>query len=386
MREGWRIEKLNELALLITKGTTPTSVGFNFTSEGVNFIKVECIAQNGELIKSKFGHIDEECHGALLRSQLVEHDILFSIAGALGRTAIVDSVVLPANTNQALAIIRLKKEVDVVHRYVLLALGSGYVLSQVDKFKGGVAQQNLSLAQIRSFEIPVPPIEEQYQIVTLLDQAFAAINQAKANIEQNIQNAKELFQSKLNEIFSQKGEGWEENKLKNVCVLQRGFDLPTRLREKGKYDLVTSSGIKDSHSEFKVEGPGVVTGRSGSIGNVFYIENDFWPLNTTLYIKDFKGNNEKYIYYFLTNFDLAKYASGAGVPTLNRNFVHDESAQSTSDFQEQRAIVETLDFLKVVTDKWIDSCQQKLVKLEELKRSLLQKAFSGELTVKEATA
>ena len=219
-------------------------------------------------------------------------------------------------------------------RYFLIGL-------DFEAYRTGSTIPHVYYKDYKKAVFPLVDQTEQKQIVALLDKAFEAIDKAKANIEQNIINAKELFQSKLNEIFSQKGEGWEEKKVKDVCVLQRGFDLPTRLREKGAYDLVTSSGIKDTHSEFKVEGPGVVTGRSGSIGQVFYVTNKFWPLNTALYIKDFKGNIEKYIYYFLQNFDLAKYASGAGVPTLNRNFVHDEITLSTDNLEEQKNIVTT---------------------------------------------
>lgn len=78
--------------------------------------------------------------------------------------------------------------------------------------------------------------------------------------------------------------------LGEVCTLQRGFDLPVKRRRPGTYPLVTSSGPTDTHDEAKVSGPGVVTGRSGSIGNVYFVEDDFWPLNTALYIRDFHGN------------------------------------------------------------------------------------------------
>lgn len=99
--------RLGDVATVITKGTTPTSLGFDFVPEGINFIKIESIAEDGSFIPSKFGHIDSKCNNALKRSQLEENDILFSIAGAIGRTAIVKKEILPANTNQALAIIRI---------------------------------------------------------------------------------------------------------------------------------------------------------------------------------------------------------------------------------------------------------------------------------------
>jgi len=107
--------------------------------------------------------------------------------------------------------------------------------------------------------------------------------------------------------------------LADAVTLQRGFDLPVSQRRSGKYPVVTSNGMATTHNEFKVKGPGVVIGRSGSIGGGQYIEDDFWPLNTTLWVKDFKGNNEKYMYYLFRSLDFSGFNAGAAVPTLNRN-------------------------------------------------------------------
>lgn len=137
--------------------------------------------------------------------------------------------------------------------------------------------------------------------------------------------------------------GWVEKPLGEISTLQRGFDLPKRLREPGEFPLVTSSGPTDTHSEAKVKGPGVATGRSGSIGNVFFVEDDFWPLNTALYVKDFHGNDPRFVYYLLNYVDLARFASGAGVPTLNRNDVHGELYRIPANIEEQQRIVAVLD-------------------------------------------
>jgi len=133
-------------------------------------------------------------------------------------------------------------------------------------------------------------------------------------------------------------KGWETKKLVDVATLQRGFDLPTQERSSGDVPLVTSSGISDTVSKSAVHGPGVATGRSGSIGNVFFIEEDFWPLNTVLYVKDFHGNDPRFVFHLLTNFDLKRFATGAGVPTLNRNFVHDELVNVPPLPQQQRIV------------------------------------------------
>jgi type I restriction enzyme S subunit len=229
-------------------------------------------------------------------------------------------------------------------------------------------------------------LSEQQRIVSILDECFAAINKAKANAEQNLKNAKELFESYLQGVFEKKGDGWEEKRFDEVCVLQRGFDLPTHSRFEGEYPLVSSNGITDSINQWKVKAPGVVTGRSGTIGNVHFIEEDFWPLNTALYIKDFYGNDERFIYYFLTAFDLSKYSSGAGVPTLNRNNVHIVKVSIPKSKEEQQTIVRQLDALRAETQKLEAVYQKKLDDLEELKKSILQKAFAGELKTEKAVA
>jgi len=116
--------------------------------------------------------------------------------------------------------------------------------------------------------------------------------------------------------------GWRNCALGDVIELKRGYDLPKRLRTKGPYPVVSSSGISGSHNEAKVQGPGVVTGRYGTLGEVFFIEGDFWPLNTALYVRDFKGNDPKFISYFLRTIDFYAFSDKAAVPGVNRNHVH----------------------------------------------------------------
>ncbi|EPB98647.1 type I restriction modification DNA specificity domain protein [Lactobacillus delbrueckii subsp. lactis CRL581] len=95
--------------------------------------------------------------------------------------------------------------------------------------------------------------------------------------------------------------------------------MPKKQRKNGQVPVIASTGINGTHNVAKIKGPGVVTGRSGSIGKVQYIKDDFWPLNTTLYVSDFKGNNPKFVAYWLERFNLKRFSSGSAVPTLNRN-------------------------------------------------------------------
>ena len=106
---------------------------------------------------------------------------------------------------------------------------------------------------------------------------------------------------------------WREAHLGDVIELKRGYDLPQRERIPGSIPLVSSSGVTDYHADAKVTGPGVVTGRYGTLGQVFFVPNDFWPLNTTLYVRDFKGNDPRFISYFLRGLDFFAYSDKAAV-------------------------------------------------------------------------
>ena len=134
---------------------------------------------------------------------------------------------------------------------------------------------------------------------------------------------------------------WIEGPLGSFIELKRGYDLPTQDRVPGPYPVVSSSGPSGWSNRPKVTAPGVVTGRYGTLGAVFYVKDDFWPLNTTLYVRDFKGNDPRFVSYFLRTFDFTAYSDKAAVPGVNRNALH-ESRVSFPPLLEQRAIAGVL--------------------------------------------
>ena len=181
-------------------------------------------------------------------------------------------------------------------------------------------------------------------------------------------------------------EGWRIKKLSEVAPLQRGFDLPTGKIKKGSYPVVYSNGISNYHNEFKVKGPGVITGRSGTIGKVHYADDNYWPHNTALWVTDFKDNNPRFIYYLYTYVNLEKFATGSGVPTLNRNDVHSFEVLMPS-CSEQKAIATAL----TDTDNLITSLEKLIDKKKKIKQGTMQElltgkkrlpGFSGEWSVK----
>jgi len=157
---------------------------------------------------------------------------------------------------------------------------------------------------------------------------------------------------------------------KDFVGLQRGFDLPARKVRSGPYPVVGSTSIIGHHDEWKVEPPGVVTGRSGSLGGVQYVEGRYWPHNTALWVKDFKGNLPKYVYYYLQTLNLERFNSGAGVPTLNRNDL-DTLEIDVHGTCEQRKIAAILS----AYDDLIENNTRRIKILEEMARAIYTEWF-----------
>ena len=190
--------KLIDESIVITKGTTPTTIGFNFSDDGVNFVKIENITSEGKFITDGMMYISDECNEAMKRSQLKKGDILFSIAGAIGRSAIVTEEILPANINQALAIVRLKEDTKLIKGFLLAALKSEYVEKQYLALKRGAAQLNLSLKDVGNFTIPIPHKALQEQFVAFYEQS----DKSKFEIKQSIKNIIEVINSLLQQDFN----------------------------------------------------------------------------------------------------------------------------------------------------------------------------------------
>jgi type I restriction enzyme, S subunit len=168
-------------------------------------------------------------------------------------------------------------------------------------------------------------------------------------------------------------QGWVTQPLIEVATLQRGHDLPVQDRGAGSYPIFAANGPVGFHDIAKCTGPGVVTGRSGTIGKVHFVEGAYWPLNTSLYVTDFHGNHPKWVYYMLRCFGLERFAQGAGVPTLNRNLVHGEPIR-VPPLSEQRRIAAILDQADALRAKR----REALAQLDSLTHSIFIEMFGGD--------
>lgn len=210
MKFEWKKVKLGEITSVITKGTTPTSLGYSFTNQGINFIKSESITADKFLDKTKYCHISKETHEKLKRSQLQINDILFSMAGVfLGKTGIVTVSDIPANTNQAVAIIRVIPELADTN-YIYYYLNQKNIIAYINSSTGQSAQPNINLKQIGQLEIVLPSIATQKKIASVfnaLDDKIALNNKINDNLEQQAQTLYRKY-------FSEAGNTGE---LADVC-------------------------------------------------------------------------------------------------------------------------------------------------------------------------
>lgn len=167
-------------------------------------------------------------------------------------------------------------------------------------------------------------------------------------------------------------EGWLQGHVQDFFFLQRGFDLTQKQATKGNVPVYSSSGLAYFHNEAKVKAPGIVTGRKGSVGPVFLIEEDFWPHDTTLWVKDFKGNYIKYVKYFMDFLRLKRFDEASSVPTLNRNNVHGVKCvfPPLSEQKKIAKILSTWDRAIEVTEKLLSNSQQQ-------KESFMQQLLTG---------
>ena len=257
--------------------------------------------------------------------------------------------------------------------------------------EGTTGLGNLSIRFLRNLDIHYPPKTAQTTIVKILSKVDEAIKAVQDSIATAERLKKSLMQNLLtgkmkpdgtfrtpeefytDEKFGKVPKEWRFDRFKEFAVLQRGCDLTDNEVISGEYPVVKSNGVTIRHSQYFVQPPGVVTGRSGTIGKAFYIEEKFWAHNTTLYVKDFKGNVPKYIYYLILSMDFSRYYAGTTVPTLNRNDIHKLRVAIPKSYDEQQQIVSLLDTMINKNQQK----QQKIATLERLKKSLLQNLLKG---------
>lgn len=236
---------------------------------------------------------------------------------------------------------------------------------------------SVRMEMIADMKILVPANAEQSAIAAALSDIDVLIEKLKKLIEKK----KNIKQGAMQELLAGKrrltgfSAKWDMKKMIDIAPLQRGFDLPSSQLKNGSCPVVYSNGILNFHHKAMAKAPGVVTGRSGTIGKVNFIEENFWPHNTTLWVTDFKGNDEKYIYFLYSHLKIERFSTGSGVPTLNRNDVYDFQVVIPKDKAEQSAIASILSDM----DTEIEKLESQLAKYQNIKQGMMQTLLTGKI-------
>ena len=329
-------------------------------------------------------------------------DILFVKTGSTyGKVALVENLNEKATINPQFVVL---KEIKCLNKYLFYVLITEYSQKQVGSIVGGTATPTLSQKNLGRLYIPIPPLSEQKQIVAILDEAFEAIDQAKANIERNIQNAQELFQSKLNQVFSQKGEGWEETEIEAICNKTKNIkwsDFPN-----SEFEYLDLSGVSrktltitetttinhvnaPSRAKKLIQKNDVLFATTRpTLKRVCIVPSELHNqiCSTGYSVLRLKEKHfSSWLFYFLQSPDfmekMEKIQRGASYPAVTDSDVKSHKVP-INDSDIIIKLVRELDDVRVYLNKLTLKYQQKLSNLEELKKSLLQKAFEGELTSK----
>lgn len=335
------------------------------------------IVDNKLTIECNNTYITREKYDESPEIKISNGDILFVKTGStLGKSALVTGLKEDASINPQIVVMRVEKDTENFMSNVLI---TDRVMKQVAAVKIGGAVPTMTETELKNFTYFAPAEKEEKKkigdyfrtldhLITLHQRKCDEVKSLKKYMLQKMfpQNEQKVLEIRF-EGFT---EAWEQRKVVEVAPLQRGFDLPSASMKPGKYPVVMSNGIGGYHFEYKVKGPGVVTGRSGTIGKLHYIEDDYWPHNTTLWVTEFKGNNQKFIYYLYQGLGLNRFGTGSGVPTLNRNDIHDVivSVPPKNEQEKISSYLTTLDHL-------ITLHQQKCEELKKIKKFMLQKMF-----------
>jgi len=380
MKQGWVEKKLGQI-LQIERGGSPRPIKKYLTDDpdGLNWIKIGDATASTKYIYHTKQKITKD---GLHKTRLVkEGDFILSNSMSFGKPYIMKTT---GCIHDGWLVLKEKDGFKLNQDFLYHLLCSPYLFKQFDGLAAGSTVRNLNIALVSSVTVRVPPLEEQKQIVAKLDQCFEAIDKARANAVKNLENAKELFQSKLNDIFSQKGEGWVEKKLGDVCenLDSKRIPITKNKRTEGNIPYYGASGVVDHVNEYIFNEDLLLVSEDGAnllartYPIAFSISGKTWVNNHAHVLKFQSMAAQRFIEYYLNSIKLDDYVSGMAQPKLNQRMLNSISVPN-ADEHIQKDVVSRLDELKEQTKSLESKYQQELNSLEELKKSILQKAFEG---------
>ena len=406
--EGWLGTTLGENLLEIAMGPFGSNIKVEtFVDSGVPVISGAHL-RGTRVEEGSFKFITPEHALKLKNSNVFRGDIIFTHAGTIGQVAYV-----PSNSKYERYVISQRQfylrcneeKADPAFITYFFHSPEGRHKLLANASQVGVPSISRPSSNLKAIEISLPGLEEQRaisRVISYLDDRIDLLRQTNSTLESIAQalfkswfvdfdpvRAKAegrepegmdaataaLFPSEFEE--SELGfipKGWRGGSIGDLLTLQRGFDLPAPQRVDGEFPILAASGPSGHHKEARVMGPGVTTGRSGVLGRVFYVTEDFWPLNTSLWVKDFRIATAEYAYQFLKTMDLSHLNAGSAVPTLNRNHVH-----GVSCVVPDKPAIDAYTSIAAPLMNRIHQAEKHASLLYDLRDTLLPRLISGKL-------
>lgn len=380
MKAGWELKKLGEVCGFQNGFAFKSNL---FREAGYPILRISNI-QNESIEYRKVVYFQPEDYKENLdKYRVVKGDLLIAMSG--GTTGKIGF-----NTSEQLYYLNQRvgkfEPYDCVSKQYLFYFLSTRVEENL-RISAGSAQPNLSTEQINNFEIPLPPLHEQKHIVGILDQAFAGIATAKVNAEKNLQNARELFESHLNSVFTKKGEGWEEKTIDKLSTNldSRRIPITKSARKSGNYPYYGASGIVDYVDDYIFEGDNLLVSEDGAnllaraTPIAFSVSGKYWVNNHAHILKFENMETQRYVEFYLESIKLDEYITGAAQPKLNQKALNSIPIPIPVSVADQKTIVDSIETISYETKRLESIYQRKLTALDDLKKSLLHQAFTGQL-------
>lgn len=376
--EGWRLVRLEQIAREYISGGTPSTKQSDYWDGNIAWTTSSPISEDDVSLNTAQRFISERGIKESASRVVPRNSLLVGTRVGVGK-AVVNLIDI-AISQDLTGIVLHDNVADPI--FIVYQFKTGRVQQFFDDRKRGTTIKGISRFDLQSLLLNLPPLAEQRAIASTLRAAQAAVQARRRAIELERERKAALMQvlftkgtrgeaTKMTEI-GEVPESWEVVRLGEKITLQRGFDLPNSQRMPGPFPVVSSSGITGTHSQAKVKGPGVITGRYGTLGEIHYIEDDYWPLNTTLFVSEFRGNDPLFVSYFLATVNMQSFNDKTSVPGVNRNHVH-ATTVAFPPIAEQREIAEALR----ACDEVIAGLEREAELHEELFRALLEELMTG---------
>lgn len=318
------------------------------------------------------------------RYELKYGDLVICEGGEPGRCAIWKEQIPNMKIQKALHRVRVHDCLD--YRYLFYWFLLAGKTGELDQYFTGATIKHMPGQKLKEVVIDKPPLEIQHRIADILSAYDDLIENNQKQIKLLEEAARRLYKEwfvdlrfpghENTKIVDGVPEGWSRTNINEILTFHRGYDLTKNEMKAGRYPVVGSTTVIGYHNEFKIKGPGIVTGRSGSLGKYQFIWDNFWPHNTSLYISDYKDHNIFFVYSLLQTVDFASLNNGGAIPTLNRNVLSNiEVIEPTDELQEMFAKIAEPQYQK------IKNLEKQNDKLKTARDLLLPKFMSGEVEV-----